>query len=137
MEKTNIQAILIDLNTFYWMKYNYEYKKLKDSTRKENKQFDMIHIEGILDICMASVLSHISQSQNNRIVIYRYDEAEVKMVFPLDDIDNAYIEMLSFGEIKKIVAQRIIQYMITKEFCENPFSRIIEVISKALCFINK
>lgn len=137
MEKTNIQAILIDLNAFYWMKFNYEYKKEKETYRKANKPFDLIHIEGIIDICMASVFTHISQGSKNKIAIYRYDEVESEKVFPLNDIDNAYIEMMSFGKIKSIVTERIINYIVGKEFNEKPFSRIIEALGKGLCFINK
>jgi hypothetical protein len=137
MDKTNIQAILIDLNSFYWMKFNYEYKKEKETYRKANKPFDLIHIEGILDICMASVFTHISQGKKNKIAIYRYDEVETKKVFPLTDIDNAYIEMLDFGKIKTLVSERVISYVVEKQFSEKPFSRIIEAVGKGLCFINK
>jgi hypothetical protein len=76
MEKTNIQVVLIDLNSFYWMKYNYQYEKMKEKYRVENKPFDILHIEGIVDICMTSVFTHISQGKNNKVAIYRYDEVE-------------------------------------------------------------
>jgi hypothetical protein len=137
MNKTNIQAVLVDLNAFYWMKYTYEYKKLKEKYRKSNKKFDVLHIEGILDICVTSVFTHISQGKNNKVVIYRFDEVETQKVFPMNDLDNAYIEMLNFGKIKEIVTKRIVQYLIQKEFSEKPFSRIIEAVGKALCYINK
>lgn len=137
MEKTNIQTVLIDLNAYYWMKYNYHYESMKDVYREENKPFDILHIEEIIDICMTSVFTHISQGGENKVAIYRFDEREVKKVFPLNSIDNAYIEMMNFAKIREVVNERIIHYIIGKEFSEKHFSRIIEAVGKGLCFINK
>jgi hypothetical protein len=39
-------------------------------------------------------------------------------VFPLNDVDKAYIEMMNFGKIREVVNERIISYMIGKEFSE-------------------
>lgn len=137
MDKSNIYAVLFDLNSYFWMRYDYIYEKKREQSLKENTEFDLLHIEGIIDLTLMSALTHASQSSTNKVAIYRFDEAEVEKVFPLDEIDETLVEMMDFLKIRKLVRRRIIDYVIGKQFSENQFSRFIEAIGKGLCFINK
>lgn len=137
MEKTNISTVLFDLNSYFWMGYDYLYEKQKDICRKENTPFDLLHIEGIIDLTLVSVFTHASQSSTNKVAIYRFDEVEVEKVFPLDEMDEVLVEMLDFPKVRKIVKSRILEYLANKPFSEKQFSRVIEAIGKGLCFINK
>ena len=125
--------ILFDLNSFYWIKHHHGYKSKMEEARKKGAQFNLLNFEEIVDSLAYILCSHFAMNNQNRIILYSFDERDTKKVFPVDEYDHAYLKMLNFTEIRKRIITNLNTEIMNKPFSFNPHSQIIKVLSKSIC----
>jgi len=137
METTEIVSILFDLNSYNWSKYHYTLKEdLKEASRK-SKPFSRLQFEEILELAISHLIFCVSQSENNQVLFYYFNESECELIFPCDNFDRAYVKMMNYSQIRTIITTRIMDALTKMQLDLSKSSRLITAMSKSLCALNK
>lgn len=132
MQSENL-VILLDLNCYHWIKYQKTYRGKVDEARKKNALCQMLSFEEIIDSVCNIIITHCCMNNQNRAILFVYDETQTKKVFPVDEVFEAYLKMLNFVEVRKHIIAAVDREMINKELSFNHHSQLIKALSKAIC----
>lgn len=126
-------VILFDLNSMYWMKYHQLYKQKLEEARATKKPSPVLNFEELVECFSFILTSQIAKNNQNKVIIYAFDEKDTVKVFPTDEFDEAYTKMLNFVEVRKKIARTISDLVCSKELHFYPHSQVIKALSKAIC----
>lgn len=132
MQSENL-IVLFDLNSYYWAKFHYSNKKKMEECRQNKQPFDCLSFEDIVECMNYMITCHIAKNNQNKVIIYVFDENQTKRVFPVDEFDEAYMKMLNFVEVRKRIQKAIVDELVNKPLSFNPHSQIIKGLAKSIC----
>lgn len=129
-------VLLFDLNSFFWMRYHILLKQRTDEFRqqkKPNQQSPFLQFEEIIECFSFILTSQIAKNNQNRVIIYAFDENDTTKIFPTNEFDEAYTKMMNFVEVRKTIVKKITELVIKKELRFYQHSQLIKALSKAIC----
>lgn len=83
------------------------------------------------------IFAHLSQSTNNKVSFICFDEITAEKIFPLEQLDEAYVKMMNFSKIRELITKRTLAFLEKKELVPIKYSKIIKALGKSLCTLNK
>lgn len=132
MQSENL-IVLFDLNSFYWARFHHGNKKKMEECRQNKQPYEGLSFEDIVECMNYMITCHIAKTNQNKVIVYVFDENQTKKVFPIDEFDEAYMKMLNFVEVRKRVLKAITDELINKPLSYNPHSQIIKGLAKSIC----
>lgn len=137
MNDTDSLVVLFDLNSSNWTKFHYNYKLKVKQDKLKQKKSENIQLEEIVEMTILHMFAHLSQSSNNKATFYCFDDTSVKKIFPVTQLDEAYVKMMNFPIIRESITTRIFEYLEKKELTLKKNSKIVKALGKSLCTLNK